>query len=170
MKPLNATEVIDKLGITYLQDLSTFGALSEAVVLELLEHGKIERLEKGEFIAHFDEKAEDFQVVLQGGLAYYKRFEGRDVLTRHYGAGEQLGFDEMIGLILRDGTDVAAEDSLILSISRTQFYNLHVEHPAAFGIFMINLAREMAREIEMLENVIGQGTGWQGETAKQANA
>jgi hypothetical protein len=30
---------------------------------------------------------------------------------------------------------------------------------------MINLARELAREIEMLENVIGKGTGWQGEAA-----
>jgi hypothetical protein len=28
---------------------------------------------------------------------------------------------------------------------------------------MINLAREMAREIEILENVIGKGTGWREE-------
>lgn len=71
----------------------------------------------------------------------------------------------MIGLIERDGTDVAAEDSLILNISSAQFYNLHLEYPAEFGIFMINLARELAREIEMLEDVIGKGTGWQGEVA-----
>jgi hypothetical protein len=28
---------------------------------------------------------------------------------------------------------------------------------------MINLSRELAREIEILENVIGSGTGWQEE-------
>ena len=66
--------------------------------------------------------------------------------------------------VVRDGTDVAAEDSLILNVSNSQFYGLHVEFPAEFGVFMINLARELAREIEMLENVIGQGTGWQAET------
>jgi CRP-like cAMP-binding protein len=165
MKVLEAAEVIDRLGIPYLQDLSTFGALSETVIVDLLQHGRIEQLDKGEYIAHFDEEASNFQVVLQGTLAYYKRFEGHDVLTRHFRRGEQLGFDEMIGLIVRDGTDVADEDSLILNISSSQFYNLHVEYPAEFGVFMINLARELAREIEMLENVIGKGTGWQGEAA-----
>jgi signal-transduction protein with cAMP-binding, CBS, and nucleotidyltransferase domain len=165
MKVLEAAEVIDRLGIPYLQDLSTFGALSETVIVDLLQDGRIEQLDKGEYIAHFDEEASNFQVVLQGTLAYYKRFEGHDVLTRHFRRGEQLGFDEMIGLIVRDGTDVADEDSLILNISSSQFYNLHVEYPAEFGVFMINLARELAREIEMLENVIGKGTGWQGEAA-----
>ena len=166
MKVLEAAEVIDRLGIPYLQDLSTFGALSETVIVDLLQHGRIEQLDKGEYIAHFDEEASNFQVVLQGTLAYYKRFEGHDVLTRHFRRGEQLGFDEMIGLIVRDGTDVADEDSLILNISSSQFYNLHVEYPAEFGVFMINLARELAREIEMLENVIGKGTGWRGEAAR----
>jgi CRP-like cAMP-binding protein len=165
MKILEASEVVDRLGIPYLQELSTFGALSEEVILELLQHGRIEQLEKGEYIAHFGEEAADFQVVLKGSLAYYKRFEGHDVLTRYFRQGEQLGFDEMIGLIARNGTDVAAEDSVILNISNIQFSSLHAEHPAEFGVLMINLARELAREIEMLEDVIGRGTGWQADSA-----
>ena len=42
-------------------------------------------------------------------------------------------------------------------------FKLHVDFPADFGLLMINLARELAREIEILENVIGQGTGWREE-------
>ncbi len=164
MKILDATEYIDRFGVSHLQELSTFGALSEDVIVDLLRKGRIEQLDKGEYIARFDENADDFQVVLQGSLAYYKRFEGRDVLTRYFHQGEQLGFDEMIGLIQRDGTDVALEDSVILNIGSGQFYNLHVDYPAEFGVFMINLARELAREIEMLEDVIGQGTGWLAQT------
>ena len=163
MKILEASEVVETLGIPYLQELSSFGALSEEVILDLLQHGRVEHLQKGEYIAHFGEEAADFQVVLKGTLAYYKRFEGHDVLTRHFRQGEQSGFDEMIGLIARNGTDVAAEDCLILNISSGQFYKLHVDHPAEFGIFMLNLARELAREIELLEDVIGKGTGWQVE-------
>lgn len=164
MKILEAAEVIDRFGVPYLRELSTFGALPAEVIIDLLEKGRIDQLDKGEYIAHFGEDAADFQVVLQGSLAYYKRFEGHDVLTRYFRQGEQLGFDEMIGLIERNGTDVAAEDSVVLNISNSQFYNLHVEFPAEFGVFMINLARELAREIEMLEDVIGHGTGWQAET------
>lgn len=164
MKTLDASGVIDRFGISYLQELSTFGALSEEVIIDLLQKGRIDQLEKGEYIAHFGEEAADFQVVLQGTLAYFKRFEGHDVLTRYFRRGEQMGFDEMIGLIVRDGTDVAAEESVILNISNSQFFDLHLGFPAEFGVFMINLARELAREIEMLEDVIGQGTGWQAQT------
>jgi hypothetical protein len=139
MKILEAFEVIETLGVPYLQELSTFGALSEDMILDLLQHGRIAHLEKGEYIAHFGEEAADFQVVLKGTLAYYKRFEGHDVLTRHFRQGE------------------------LLNISSSQFYKLHVDHPAEFGIFMLNLARELAREIELLEDVIGKGTGWQVE-------
>jgi len=165
MQLIDATTAIELLGIPYLQELSTFGALSEDTIVDLMTHGKIERVPKGEYIAHVSEAADDFQVVLQGKIAYYKHFDGHDVLTRYFRQGEQMGFDEMIGLIRRNGTDVAAEDSLILNISITQFYQLHDRSPADFGIFMVNLARELAREIEMLEEVIGRGTGWMGETA-----
>lgn len=165
MQLVDPAEVIESLGIPYLQELSTFGALSEEVILDLVTHGKIERLDKGEYITHTLEKADDFQIVLQGKIAYYKHQEGHDVLTRYFSRGEQMGFDEMIGLIVRDGTDVAVADSLVLSISSSQFYNLHVEYPGEFGILMLNLSRELAREIEILENVIGRGTGWRGELA-----
>ena len=165
MQLIDPAEVIDTLGLQYLQELSTFGALSEAVILDLITNGKVEQLQKGEFIAHHQEKADDFQIVVQGRSAYYKRQQGHDVLTRYFSPGEQMGFDEMIGLIIRDGTDVAVADSLLLSISSSQFYNLHVEYPGEFGILMLNLSRELAREIAILEDVIGKGTGWQGESA-----
>jgi hypothetical protein len=71
-----------------------------------------------------------------------------------------MGFDLMIGLIPHDGTDVAVEDCLVLDVGSDQFYQLHVDFPTEFGLLMINLARELSREIEMLEDVIGKSTGW----------
>ena len=134
--------------------------MSDTVIVELMREGRLIQLDRGEYIEHFAEKADDFQLVLQGRLAYYKRCDSHDVLTRYFAAGEQIGFDEMIGLLPRDGTDVAVEDTLLLSITSDQFFKLHVSYPAEFGILMINLARELSREIEMLEDVISEGTGW----------
>lgn len=163
MKILAADETIDKLGWTCLHELSTFGALSNGVIIELLYGGVIRHYQKGEYVTRVDQVAEDFQVVLSGCVAYYRRFEGRDVLTRQFRQGEQVGFDLMIGLLNHNGTDVAQQESLVLDISREQFFKLHVDFPADFGLLMINLARELAREIEILENVIGRGTGWREE-------
>ena len=158
-----ADETIDKLGWTCLNELSTFGALSNGVIIELLYEGVIRHYQKGEYVTRLDQVAEDFQVVLSGCVAYYRRFEGRDVLTRQFRQGEQVGFDLMIGLLNHNGTDVAQQESLVLDISREQFFELHVDFPADFGLLMINLTRELAREIEILENVIGRGTGWREE-------
>jgi hypothetical protein len=59
-----------------------------------------------------------------------------------------------------DDFKVAVEDCLVLDVGSDQFYQLHVDFPAEFGLLMINLARELSREIEMLEDVIGKGTSW----------
>ena len=93
--------------------------------------------------------------MLRGCIAFYRHFDDCDVLTRYFHQGEQMGFDLMIGLLMQNG--------LVLDISSEQFSRLHVDFPADFGLLMINLARELAREIEILENVIGKGTGWREE-------
>ena len=160
MEILDASEVIESLGLPYLRELATFGALSDEVILDLLNRGTIRQFKRGEYIARHGEIARDFHVVLQGKTAFYKHYEGCDVLTRHFREGEQIGFDLMIGLIPHDGTDVAVEDCLVLDINSTQFYQVHVNYPAQFGLLMINLARELSREIAMLEDVIGKSTGW----------
>lgn len=163
MQILDAAETIDRYGMAYLKELSTFGALSNEVIEDLFSNGVIRKYEKGEYVTRLNQLADDFQVLLSGRFAFYKRFEGRDVLTRHFRQGEQMGFDQMIGLLPQNGTDVALEDSVVLDISSEQFFKLHVDFPADFGLLMINLSRELAREVEILENVIGSGTGWQEE-------
>ena len=163
MKILDAAETVEMLGMDYLKELSTFGALSEDVIIDMMTNGVIREFASGEHLTRIDQVASDFQVLLRGRTAYYKRFEGRDVLTRYFNSGEQLGFDLMIGLTNHHGTDLMLEDSLILDISSEQFFKLHVDFPKDFGLLMINLARELAREIELLEDVIGRGTSWREE-------
>jgi signal-transduction protein with cAMP-binding, CBS, and nucleotidyltransferase domain len=159
MEILDSAEVIETLGLPYLRELSTFGALSDEVITSMLTNGVIKRFDKGEYVARLNQIAADFKVVLRGKFAFYKHGENCDVLTRYFRQGEQMDFDLMIGLIPHNGIDVATEDSLVLDIGSDQFYNLHVNYPADFGLLMINLSRELAREIAMLEDVIEEGAG-----------
>jgi CRP-like cAMP-binding protein len=126
----------------------------------MLTNGVIKRFEKGEYVARLNQVAAEFQVVLRGKFAFYKHGEDCDVLTRYFCQGEQMDFDLMIGLIPHNGIDVATEESLVLNVDSDQFYKLHVNFPADFGLLMINLSRELAREIAMLEDVIGEEMGW----------
>jgi signal-transduction protein with cAMP-binding, CBS, and nucleotidyltransferase domain len=159
MDILNADEVVETLGLAYLRELSTFGALSDEVITDMLTNGVIKRFEKGEYVVRINQIAAEFKVVLRGRFAFYKHGEDCDVLTRYFCQGEQMDFDLMIGLIPHNGIDVATEESIVLDIGSDQFYNLHVSYPADFGLLMINLSRELAREIAMLEDVIGEEAG-----------
>jgi CRP-like cAMP-binding protein len=160
VETVESSDVIEELGLAYFNELATFGALSDEVIEGLLRGGTITRYRVGEYLSRFGESATSFFVVLQGRFAYYKHCENHAVLTRYFHTGEQSGFDLMIGMIPHNGTDVAVEESLFLEISREQFYDLHVEHPGEFGLLMINLSRELSREIEMLEDVISTSLGW----------
>ncbi|MEM7564476.1 MAG: cyclic nucleotide-binding domain-containing protein [Pseudomonadota bacterium] len=170
MQELRAADVIDSLGLPYLKGLSTFGALSSQVIEDMLTQGLVRQLEKGEYLARYGQQANEFQIVLKGRIAFYKHSSECDVLTRYFNAGEQMGFDLMIGMIEHNGIDVATEETLLLDVASDQFLDLHQKYPVDFGLLMINLTRELSREITMLENVIGDTTGWLPEAATDAPA
>nr|WP_067298734.1 Crp/Fnr family transcriptional regulator [Marinobacterium profundum] len=161
MKTLEVDFVTEWLGRAYFHDLSTFGALSEAAVRFLLCGGRLLQLQQGDLLYRAGDPAAEFYVVLHGDLSFYKQSEGQDVLTRHFQRGELLGFDGMIGLHARSGTAVAGEEVVVLEVGSALFFDLHTLFPADFGLMMINLSRELSREIALLENVIGQSIGWQ---------
>ena len=160
MQHPDAKQVLRELGLDYFRELLIFRELSDPVIADLVIRGTLDDLARGESVTRIDQNAEDFQIVLRGRLAYYKHCDDHYVLTRYFEQGEQLGFDEMMALVKRNGTDVAVDDSLILNVSSKQFYQLHKNYPGEFGILMLNLALELSREISILEDVIGQGTGW----------
>ena len=76
MELVDATEMIESMGLPYFCELSTFGALREGVIIDLLSRGTIKRLKKGEYIVRYCEEESGFQVVLQGKMAFYRRCEG----------------------------------------------------------------------------------------------
>lgn len=148
--------LLKKLGLPYFKGLSTFGALSDDAIIQLLESGHVKKLDRGDVLYRWGEETTGFNIILKGDLAFYKHCENFDVLTRHFTSGEEGSFDRLIGLLPHSGTAVATEETLVLEISHDQFFAFHLDHPADFGILMINLARELSREIDMLERLIGE--------------
>lgn len=160
MERIRADDLIDQLGKNYFRELSTFGALSDEAIRALLAAGEISSYPKGFSRDVSGVAPGQFYVVLQGDIAYYQHSEGHDVLTRHFRSGEQMAFDVMIDMRPVSGVEVAVEDSLVLCLTSDQFFQFHIDYPSEFGLLMINLSRELAREIAMLEKVIGDSTGW----------
>jgi CRP-like cAMP-binding protein len=160
MKKLDIDFVMEWLGRACLHELSTFGALSDESVYFLLSGGHLLQLHQDDLLYQVGDPADEFYVVLQGDLSLYRPSEGRDVLVRHFGRGDLLGFDGMIGRHARSGSVVAGEDVVVLEIGSALFFDLHMQYPADFGLMLVSLSREMSREIAQLENLVGQSIGW----------
>ena len=45
METVDATEIVEQLGLPFFRNLSTFGALSDEAILAMLESGTIQRLD-----------------------------------------------------------------------------------------------------------------------------
>jgi len=156
MKTLTLTELYQQFSSEYFQELSTFGALSEEVVKRLLAEGEIFELEPGENLYQVDNSVNELYVILSGKIALYHHYHDKPGLTHYYTPGQQIGFVGLITLHKRKGTAVANEKCCILSISTEQYYDLYRTSPDAFGLLTLNLAREMARTIGEMGDLIAE--------------
>ncbi|WP_432695624.1 cyclic nucleotide-binding domain-containing protein [Marinobacterium sp. YM272] len=146
MKQLDALEYWNAQGAEYFRELSTLGALPDAVILNLLTKGRVKTLEKGETLYAGGERSESFCIVLSGVVSSYQpRKDGGWALARNHHPGDDVGFVTMIALCDRIARVIAIEDSTILEISSGQFLDLHQQEPEAFGLIILNLVRGMAR-------------------------
>lgn len=154
MKTVSGSSLVDRFGIDYLQGASVFGALSQQAIEFLLERGRVFALKKGDVVYEPGDKGDRFYVVLQGALSFYQFHLGEFAYIRDHQFGEEMGFVAMIALHDRVGRAVAAQDGYVLEISSTLFRALRDEMPKDFGLFLLNLSRQMARTIRDVNNII----------------
>lgn len=156
MNTLTSSELYQQFTIEDLQGLATFGAMPEQLVRKLLEEGDLFELEADETLYKVDSPVDGFYVILSGCVALYHHSHEKVGLTHYFRPGQQIGFVGLIALHPRKGTAVATEKSCILSISTRQYYDLYDISPECFGLLTLNLAREMARTIGDMGDLIAQ--------------
>lgn len=163
MKTLTQSELHQRFSPEYIQGLSTFGAIAVDVVERLLAEGEVFELETDEILYQAGSSVDEFYIILSGTISLYHHYHEQPALTHYYRPGQQIGFVGLIALHSRKGTAVANEKCCILSVSGKQYYELHEKSPEAFGLLTLNLAREMARTIGEMGDLIAElRTGYLG--------
>ncbi|NQD93634.1 cyclic nucleotide-binding domain-containing protein [Pseudomonas sp. CrR25] len=128
-----------------LRQMSAFGALSEAFIEQVLASGELLHLAEGEILYRQGERADCFYVMLQGSLTIFRDDEvGREII-RTTVEGESVGFPAMLAMRPRLFSGAAARDCLALKVSCQALARLQELDSQQFGIFFINLSRDMSR-------------------------
>ena len=154
MQEMSVQDVISQMDPETLQSGSIFGALSADATHFLLEEGNLFQVNSGDVLFEQGDPGGSFFVVCQGAVEFHKHHRGEYRYTRTSEFGEEMGFVAMIGLHDRVGKAVVKEDGIVLEISSTLFSKLHDRFPYDFGVLMFNLARDMARVIRKLSDVL----------------
>jgi len=154
MKVLTTEQLLQSHDLASLTSASVFGALPESSILWLLQRGKIRSLDEGEYLFTHGESGNSFHVILDGQVSYYKYHNGRYGYIREYKIGEQIGFMSLIALHDRQGRAEAHQGTIALEIDSELFHAFHDQMPLEFGILMMNLAREMARSLRAVNDLV----------------
>ena len=128
-----------------------FGALAPACLEFLLSEGKINKYDQSETVFSPGENSNQFYVVLRGRVGFSRPKGEKRVYIRCFKPGEQIGFVGMIGLHERRGFAIAEEQTYLLEITSALFHQVCEKFPADFVVFLINITREMSREINDLD-------------------
>ncbi|WP_299198360.1 cyclic nucleotide-binding domain-containing protein [uncultured Amphritea sp.] len=155
MKVISFAELDKQFPQGFCQHLSMFGALSQESLGFLLQQGTLYRAEVGDQLFKLGDSSDHFFVIIDGSVRFYQHRDndGELVPLRLYKAGEQIGFVGMIGLHQRRGDAVIETEGHLLEISSALFHKLCEQYPEMFMIFLINITREMSREISHLDQM-----------------
>lgn len=158
MHLITETELKAQLPEGFGQNLSMFGALSEDCLGFLLREGKLWQAEAGDKLFSLGDRSDMFYILLQSSVRFYQPRErdGKMVSVRLYNSGSQLGYVGMIGLHERRGDAVVEEGGFLLEITSELFHRLCEQFPQMFQIFLINLTRDMSREISHLDQLCAE--------------
>lgn len=133
---------------------SIFGALSASAIDFLVNRGKLIHLEKGEALFNDGDKGDSFYIIVTGMLFYYQDNEKASSLIRTVSFGQALGYVTMISLSPRNGYAKADCDTVILEVDYNVFGEFHDKFAFDFGILILNLSRDMARNIQVLSHTL----------------
>ena len=145
MQILDTALLCDILPAGAFRQMSAFGALSDNFVENVLAGGELLKLAEGDVLYRQGECADCFYVMLKGHLAIYRESDsGREVI-RTTSEGESVGFPAMLAMRPRLFSGVATDECIVLKISCQSLSRLQELDSQQFGIFFINLSRDMSR-------------------------
>lgn len=155
MRKIDSLAYWQKQGPEFFRELSSFGAMPDAVIKKLLDEGRVLSLGPGDSLYSVGDRSEAFYIVLSGRVGtWMPRKDGGMTLARSHEPGDDMGFVPMIALADRPASTWADEASVVLEISCVQFLDFHQQEPDAFGLMLLNLVRGMARSIITMASVL----------------
>ena len=147
-------EAIRANEITQIFNMSSKFALFAGLHLEqmhmILIHSKILRVKKGDYMFRRGDSPEEIYIILGGRIGFCLE----DMTIKEFSTGFSFAESALIGIQFQVVDAKALEDSELLIISKRKLMQLFDDDSVVFGIFILNIARELARRLAMVGELL----------------
>ena len=116
--------------IAYLKQADLFLELGKDELVDVADRVSVREFRKGQVILFEEDTNKYMYSVLQGEVkVYYTTEDGKESIVAFHGAGESFGEVSLIDQQTTPATVAAVEKSLLLIISREDFFDIILHHP-----------------------------------------
>ena len=147
-------EAIREKEIAQIFDMSSkfalLGGLSPEQMQMILTNSEILRAKKGEYIFRRGDSPKEIYIITSGRIGFYLE----DMTIKEFSAGFSFAESALIGIQCQVVDAKALEDSELLIISKRKLMQLFEDDSVVFGILILNIARELARRLAMVGELL----------------
>jgi len=138
----------------YLKQAHLFSDLTDEELLAIADRVTLRECHKGQVILSEEDTNKYMYSVLEGGVkAYYVTEDGRESIVAFHGAGESFGEVSLIDQQTTPATVAAVEKSVLMIISRDDFFDIILHQPKAMNrllLLLVGRLRQSWGQIRLL--------------------
>jgi len=140
--------------VCILSKISLFGGTTDEQLLSLLPRLKCGRIPRGEVVFQKGDDPFYIYIVKSGKLDLFLTDDDVVIEVHELGVGECFGEASIMSMHKHTATAVAKEDSEILVLSRRALIELRHADIELFALLMMNIARELARRLQLTDTML----------------
>ena len=155
MEVLNIDKTnIDSCDIEHIlnisKDISLFGGLNEKQMDVIMDHSEVLRVKKGEYLFRRGDSPKEIYIIISGVVDFY--LDDNNIKTAK--SGFSFAESALIGIQKQVVDAIATTDLELLIISKEKLMNLFNVDKEIFGIFILNIARELSRRLAIVGDLL----------------
>ncbi len=148
--------------ISILSRIPIFGGITEAQQSEIFSRLEVGTCRKGDFIFQKGDEPSHIYIIESGLVELFIPDKEHAIEKKRLGVGECFGQVAVMSIHQHTISAVALEDSTLIVLSRRALYQLHHEDIGLFALLMMNIARELARRLQFMDELLIRSIHTQG--------
>lgn len=140
--------------VSILSQISLFGGVTDLQQNDIVRRLEVGTVKKGQYIFRKGDEPSHIYIVERGLIELFIPDKERTVEKKRLGVGECFGQVAVMSIHQHTISAVALEDTTLIVLSRRSLYQLHHEDVGLFALLMMTIARELARRLQFMDELL----------------